>query len=200
MASRPPPNNPLVVRVAMLYSRDTRTFVNTFHVVDTAGWTLAKMQTLATDTFNWWNTSYKHAIPAAVLLYQIQVRLYDPANPLAYDSNINPPVAGDEAGTSEAGNVTATISLRTGLAGRKYRGRMFVPGVSEVVTNPNDTLTSTGLALIAAAAATFVTTAFTGGVRVAIWHVATNTFTFVTSAVLNSVIDSMRRRLPNRGR
>jgi hypothetical protein len=200
MASRPPPNNPQVVKVTMLYRRDTRTFVNTFHLKDSAGWDITKMQNAANDARDWWNTSYRLSQPAQVALYGVQVRLYDPANPLAYDLAVSPPIAGSQSGTSEAGNVTATISTRTGLAGRKFRGRMFVPGIAEVYANPDDTATSAFVAALAGAAVAFVGTAWHGGYQPAVWHFATNTATPIISAVISNILDSQRRRLPGRGR
>lgn len=54
-----------------------------------------------------------------------------------------PPTVGDtsftQAGTSTAaglpGTVAIVVSLRTGSAGRSYRGRIYVPGVDESVTD-----------------------------------------------------------------
>jgi len=50
---RPHPNNPDVVKVALLYQRDSRQFINTLHVHDIAGWDLAKMNALAVLIVNW---------------------------------------------------------------------------------------------------------------------------------------------------
>src|SRR4051794_36739577 len=126
-----PPFNVDVCRVTIFGSRDTRQILNTFHVSNTAGWSLPTMATLSNDVQAWINTQYKTLVPAPITWYLISVRLYNPSNPLAYDLSISPPIAATRAGVAEAGNVTATLSLRTGLAGRRYRGRMYVAAISE---------------------------------------------------------------------
>lgn len=196
----PIPNNPKVVKVAFVFSRDNRTFINTFHVADPDGWDAASMHTLAVDMAGWWTLHYAGDMPAGVSLQQIQVRLLDPSNPLAEDYTTGLPVAGGTVAAMEAANVTSTLSWRTGLAGRKYRGRTYVPSIAETQTTQDDKLTgamSTALSIIANA---FIT-AVTSGNRVpVVFHAATNTFTQIVSYVIENILDSQRRRLPNRGR
>lgn len=194
------PNNPLVARISMLFTRDARTFVNTFHLARSTGWTLAQLQQAVVDTASWWSLYYKQSQGAGVALAQIQGRLYDPAQPLAYDLNVTPPEPGTIASTLEAANATATMSWRTGLAGRKYRGRMYVPSLVESGVNANDTLNAALLALLANAANRFVGTWWSNQATPVVFHRSTNGLTLITSFVLDAILDSQRRRLPGRGR
>jgi hypothetical protein len=195
-----PPFNVDVVRVTIFGTRDTRQVLNTFHVANPAGWTLATMAALAVDTQSWINSAYKTLVSTPITWYLISVRLYNPSNPLAYDLSISPPIAASQAGPAEAGNVTATLSLRTGLAGRKYRGRMYVAAISENHVAQNDLLTSAYVALAGTVTQAFLTAMNAGSRVAAIFHKATNTYTAVNGYAIENIVDSQRRRLPGRGR
>jgi len=196
----PAPNNPLVCRVSIIGSRDTREIVNTFHVANNTPWTLTQMAQLATDTQNWINTSLKGMVPPQYSFNQISVRQYDPVTPQAYDLSISPPIVGTRGAVAEAGNVTVTMSLRTGLAGRKFRGRMYTPGIDESDVNTNDTIKSGLVAGLAAATQAFLTYLFTGTRAPVIFHKSSNTFTQIIGYAIENILDSQRRRLPGRGR
>lgn len=193
------PNQPFIVRASMIYTRDTRTYVNVIHLFKAAGWTLPNMQQAALDMRDWWINLYRVGVPSQVNLVQVQMRLYDPANPLAYDLGVAPS-PGTRVGAAESGNVTMTISWRTGLAGRKFRGRIYVPALSEQDVSTNDVVSSVVTAVFSAAALALYTGQLTNGVVPAVFHRATATYTPVNSHVIDAIVDSQRRRLPGRGR
>ena len=195
-----PPFNVDVCRVTIFGTRDTRQMLNTFHVSKTGGWTLADMATLATDVQTWISAQYKGLVPNVISWYLISVRLYNPANPLAFDLSISPPIVGTNAGTAEAANVTATLSLRTGLAGRRYRGRLYVAALSETLIAATDLLSS-GYVVQAGTVTQALLTAMNVGARaLAIFHKLSNTYTNVNGYAIENIVDSQRRRLPARGR
>jgi hypothetical protein len=195
-----PPFNVDVVRVTIFGTRDTRQVLNTFHVSNTAGWNLSSMATLANDVVSWISTSYKTLVSTPITWYLVSVRLYNPSNPLAYDQSISPPIAATQAGPAEAGNVTATLSLRTGLAGRKYRGRLYVAAISENHVAQNDLLTSSYVILAGTVTQALLTAMNVGTRAIAIFHKLTNTYTNVNGYAIENIVDSQRRRLPGRGR
>jgi hypothetical protein len=183
----------------MVYSRDTRTYINVVHLFKAAGWTLTAMQQAAVDLRDWWINQYRVSIPSAVSLTQVQMRLYDPANPLAYDLGVTPS-PGLRAFTPESGNVTLTMSWRTGLAGRKFRGRIYVPGLCVTDVSSTDTVASVITAALSVAAQALYSGALSGGVVPAVFHRSTATYTPVNSHVIEALVDSQRRRLAGRGR
>lgn len=195
----PPPNNPEVCRFTLQYKRDTRTFENVFHVRSTGGWNLDDMETAAITFRVWWDTYMKLKIPNVISLYQVMARLYDPSNPLAFDYPVSPPIPGTEAGDTEPGNVTSTLSFRTGLAGRKYRGRIYVAGYNAGDIAPDDTITSAAVTRNAVAADRLIDI-WPIDQDLVVFHKATNTFTPIKSYIIENIVDSMRRRLPARGR
>ena len=202
----PPPNNPNVCKVALVFARDTRTFINTFHVENSVEWDFSAMQVLATDFRDWFDTYYEACISDEVSLTQVQVRKYDPTAPLAYDLPVSPPIAGTRPGECLPGNVTCTMSWRTGLAGRRFRGRVYVPGISEADVSVFDEVSSTVINLLATAGVQLLTSALTAG-ALGVFHAPKevpsafdNTITQIVSVVLEDIVDSQRRRLPGRGR
>jgi len=195
-----PPNNPNVVRAALIMARDTRQIINTMHIDQPGGWTLGDLTTLGAALKTWFDTYYKLLLPSAYSLNTIQLRVYNPAVPLALDYSVTPPIAGTRPGAAEAGNVSLTMSERTGLAGRKYRGRMYVAGVSETDVSATDTISSTVVALASNAMANLIVSALPGIASLNIFHRADNTTTEVISYVIENILDSQRRRLPGRGR
>lgn len=195
----PLPNNPNVCKVAMLYKRDTRQFINTLHFHRNNLWTVSEMQALASAIVTWWQDHLRLAVHESVSLVGIQVRQYDPTFPQAVDLNVVP-IPGIQTGDPEPGNVTSTISWRTGLAGRKYRGRLYVPGYATAQTAVDDTLISIAVSALTQAASNFLVSALPAGTNPVIFHVATNLTSRITSFVVENILDSQRRRLPARGR
>jgi hypothetical protein len=195
-----PPNNPLVCRVAMVFARDTRQFVNTFHVVKAGGWNLSQMITTATAFSDWWNNNYKLFAGAAVALTQVQIRLYDPSTPLSYDLSPVSPVPGTASGTIDSGQETLSASWRTGLAGRKYRGRFYTVGMTQSQHDTLDKVTSAYVTGIGSAAATLIANLAGQATALAVFHRISNTYTPINSTIIENLIDAQRRRLPGRGR
>src|SRR3982751_4850567 len=122
----PPPNDPRTARVARQVNRDTRHFINTFHVRRSDGGILSSSDLLnmANQFATWWNTNYRPLVTADITGNDVVVTKLDPAAPLQETL----PLTGAgtySSGGPEPGDVTAAVSWRTGLAGRKYRGRFY---------------------------------------------------------------------------
>jgi hypothetical protein len=158
------------------------------------------MTLLAEQFVDWWRDTFNQASSNQINLEQVQVRLLNPANPLAVDYTTGLPITGGRSSVHEPYNVTVTISWRTGLAGRKYRGRIYVPGLTEDTTNTDDTIASFEVATLAASASDLMLRMATLSADLVIFHKIDNTYTAVTTYVIDNVLDSQRRRLPGRGR
>jgi hypothetical protein len=195
-----PPNNPAVVLVRMLFSRDTRTFVNTFHVTRSTAWTTTNMGTLANMFVTWWSTQYRNLAWTGVALYQVQVRLYDPTNPLAFDLTLGTPAGGTVGSAPDPASATLSTSWRTGLAGRKYRGRFYTVGMVEAQSQDNDTVTSGYVTSAGTVATALLSDLAAAALSLVIFHRVDNTFTPVISTIVENLVDSQRRRLAGRGR
>src|SRR4051794_22935224 len=118
MPVTPLPNNPDVCKISLIFQRDTREFVNSFHIRRGGGWTVAQVTSAIVDAISWWNSNIRTSIPAAVALVRAEGRVYNPAAPIVVTTNVSPASVGGRGGTAEAANVSLTLSERTGLAGR----------------------------------------------------------------------------------
>lgn len=202
----PAPNNPLVAKVILNYASDTRQFQNVFHVSANTPWTLPQLQQLATDFKNWWDLQLSTRSTNDVSLTLVQTRKLDPTDPIGFDFPVIPPIPGDLAAQSVPSNSTLTLSWRTGLAGRRFRGRTYVPAVSANDVSTVDTASSVLVNSLLVAGTQLITSVLVHG-ALTVFHAPgavpssfDNTFTDVTTAVVENILDSQRRRLPGRGR
>lgn len=202
-----PPNNPLVVKVSLIMARDQRETVNTFHVQRNSGWTEAQMLDLANAVKAWFQVWYAFSLTSNIVLNNIQVRLLDPTNPLGVDLALVPPIVGQRVIPAAPANVTLSLSERTGKAGRAYRGRMFAAAIADQDRDQTDVITSTAVTRWSGVIDHLIQDIITYGAQMVIFHTPhllphplDNTFTPVIGFVIENILDSMRRRLPGRGR
>jgi hypothetical protein len=199
-----PPNNPAVAKISLVGNRDTREWVNTYHVYKTAGsMDGGDLHNLCIAFFNWYNTFVKPQLLPSIVLDIIEARKLDPSNPLAEDFTTGLPLVGSnaETTTNEAANVTLATSWRTGLAGRKYRGRNYFPAIREDAVTPDDRInTAMVTALTGIAAQYLLAIAGAGSFEPVVFHKFDNSVTAITQFVIDAILDSQRRRLPGRGR
>lgn len=112
---------------------------------------------------------------------------------------ISPPQAGGDFENSFPGNVAMCVSLRTALAGRRFRGRKYFSGIplTKIAGNTLDSLFAGNVVsdingLIAALN--------TNGTPLSIVSFVGVTVVPVTTAIMADLnVDSMRRRLTGRG-
>jgi hypothetical protein len=95
-------------------------------------------------------------------------------------------------------NVALAVSWRTGLAGRTNRGRTFMGGLPASGYN-NDAITGSLLTALSTLAAALISQTFTGGFDFAVASFKDSLAKVITGFIMETVIDSMRRRLPGRG-
>lgn len=119
---------------------------------------------------------------------------------------VSPPVAGGNSTQQLPNNVTYTITKKTAQRGRSFRGRNYVPGLTEDAVNlnainptfRNDLLDVwEGLRLVAAEDGwtMVVVSRISGGVE----RVSGVTTPVTAISTADPTVDSQRRRLPGRG-
>jgi len=125
--------------------------------------------------------------------------LGDPAGP-EYTVVPSSPLAGGSLNPGLPGNVTLCVSLRTALAGRRFRGRKYFSGLveSSVVGNEVD---AGVVATIVAGVNGVIGAMQDAAIPLTIVSYAGLTNTTVVNAVcVDNFVDSQRRRLTGRGR
>ena len=101
-----------------------------FHVLDNNfNGSSVSANLLAAAVETWVAAEYAPTYGPGLIVSNIQVRDASQQNGVVVDFGVNEP--GTNAGTGLPGNVAFAVSLRTGFAGKSYRGRMYHPWLSE---------------------------------------------------------------------
>lgn len=176
--------------------------VNVFHFIDQVGpLNTVRATALATKLATWVGTQWDAMACDDWECFRIEVVGID-EGPMPYvDYSMNN--FGAVTGNPLPNNVTLAISLRTGYAGRAYRGRVFHVGLAESMVSINDVVAPWN-ADIPAAYYNLIGIAagddFTWGVASYFLDGQPRQFgiiTPITNCVLvDNIVDTQRRRLP----
>lgn len=109
-----------------------------------------------------------------------------------------PTNVGTIAGSPLPNNVALAVSWRTGLAGRRNRGRSFIGGLTANAASA-DLAASTFVTDLATLATSLISTSFAGGFDFGVTSKLDVATKIITGFVIEAILDSMRRRLPTRG-
>jgi hypothetical protein len=127
--SRPFIPIPNTCSVEMIYSLFGDVVENCFSVKSNTPFTLALCQELRTVFDSWHNTSFKACVGPDTVLQRIRTRALDTNSGATEDYHLPSPRAGTAGAGSFPSNVTLAIKLATALAGRSYRGRIYMPSI-----------------------------------------------------------------------
>jgi hypothetical protein len=110
--------------------------VNVFWVKRSAPWTGALITTMLDAFITWFGTgdgthSYQKLISLTISLSKVTGRDYTTQNGLSLVSQYTLPLAGTDANDMIAAGTTKAVTHRTGLAGKSYRGRTFLCGITD---------------------------------------------------------------------
>jgi len=203
------------VMVEIRYLLDLQHIENTLYFESAGAPTPATITQLINAVEGWWIANLKPLIPTAVTLVEfVGTDLTTASGPQVTLPPVGPQ-AGSVADPVLPNNVTIAISFRTGLRGRSFRGRNYHPALWETGVISN-TLQNTIVAAIQAAYnalivdAAVIAAGFTWVVVSRFSGVDANgdpipraagvTTPVLSALIVDPTIDSMRRRLPGRGR
>lgn len=117
--------------------------------VKQVGLTLASMTTVGDDVKEWWDTGYgagtpafKTYCPAAITLEEVTRRRVEPLEPVIESYTTGLPIAGTAAGDLYSGQVAPLVSFRTANVGKSYRGRAYLPPISEAFVGSNASISA----------------------------------------------------------
>ena len=138
--------------------------INTIWVKRSAPWTLSTLNAVSAGLVTWFTTAVGGQTMQAnmsnqVSFVQVQFRDYTTQNGLSGIYQTGLPLVGTIAQPQLAAGLTFAFTLRTGLAGRSYRGRVFQVGMtlSAIVNIQNNTVVPAFAAGIAAVWANLIT-------------------------------------------
>lgn len=159
---------------------------------------------LAGIAYDWWGDSFQDDLTADNTLNEIVATDQTAQGAPAYPFSVSE--AGTRASYAMPLNSPMCVSLRTNLRGRSYRGRMYVSGFPTTVQLSATDFTTAEVANVAAEFALLKSALNTGGWQ---WVVASKQHNgavttpavtnLVSSIIVDTHIDSQRRRLAGRG-
>lgn len=193
--------------VSIRYNWDGQNVENGIYVSAALGGEMPELSAIATVVHDSLVDVLLPIQASTLILREIFVRDLTTATSGQFTLPGDPTDIGGSASPSQPNNVSLSISFRTAKTGRSFRGRNFVLGLTEgAVTN-----SGVGLGTVASYVDAY------NGFRTAInaingvWVVVSKksggvdrteglATPVITALVVNSVVDSQRRRLPGRGR
>lgn len=129
MASIPVPNT---AQLEIIYNYGSVTMENVLNFTYTGGaFGVTELQEMADTVGSWVFTYYAQEMSAAIYVSSIVAKSLDPSSPYEVFSDVATPFPGTVVGNVLPSNICALISLRTGTIGRAYRGRVYMPGLTE---------------------------------------------------------------------
>lgn len=196
---------PDCIEFAMRYTQHSQEVVNTlwFNKAGTDPITMADLMAGCAALANWHEVNLAPLQDDGITLNEIAARDYTSQSSYIYVLTADSP--GELAGTGQPGNVTAAITFRTGRAGRSFRGRNFIVGLTEGQTEANqlaagvasdyiDAYTEMNSLMNDENLIHAVVSRYSGGVAR-----GSGIFTAVTAYTMDNDLDSMRTRLTGRG-
>lgn len=203
MAYIPVPNT---VKVAMNILTGGQLCAMTFTVEKGSQPSIADLEGLNEIFRSWFDNSVKPLMHATCQLTSIVSTDLTTASSPSVTLSVNPPISGTAGGNTSPNNVTLATSFRTSLRGRSYRGRSYIVGIptsviQSAVMVAGSYATNIILSFLALRAA-LVAGAWTHVVVSRVQNkvaLAVGVTTPITSYLIDTFLDSMRRRLAGRG-
>lgn len=198
---------PDTAMVEMVYTQDGQYCENVFHVWCDGGIADEALTDVAEAFIGWWEDSLKSLVAVGVSLVNVRVTKLDTNVSLGIEYATGLPIASTMAQEQLPNNVTVAVKWLTGFRGRSFRGRSYMIGLprGKVINNQLETAYHASLLT---AWGNLVAAVATIGINYELVVVsrrhdnADRSFgisTPVVDAVIDTTVDSQRRRLPGRG-
>lgn len=194
-----------VAKVELFYRQDSQNLENVLHFETATTPDSSLLTDLANDVISWWDTVMQPLVANTVSLVGVKATSLESDIAPAVESVTGLPLVGTVSGGSPPNNVTLVVKLLTENRGRSYRGRVYHVGLALSQISGNVISSTPRTALLAAYGALMVPAGFHSSTLVVASRVedgverAEGVATPVTGMAINTVLDSQRRRLPERG-
>ena len=172
-----------------------------------AGVTIAKMEDLAAELVDWWDTNVRAFMGNYVALQRLRLLDLSTAESFEFTWSTGLPITGTRVGTDLPANLAFCMKLSTGLSGRSNRGRIYFFGMVEgdVTGNSVTSTYANGVRSAANALKTLVGSEDTYGLVVASFisggqpRVTAQVTPVIDASYVDLRVDTQRRRLPTGG-
>lgn len=178
--------------------------INIIHTSSSTSATLENLESIADAVITWVQDSVLPETHPSYVLQMVKVRDISSSTGLAVEIAPATSSPGEAGGTAAAANASIVASLRTGVQGRSFRGRIYFGGLAQQTLTNAQTMGVSS----AAAYATMVTDLIdvltaVGQTLSVLSRVAdgvqrvTGILTEVIQVIVNTKVDSQRRRTAN---
>lgn len=198
---------PNIIEVHFRGTFDGERVENRIHVNALTEPTTAICQSVAAAAGAWWDAEAQPYAASNVYLREVYCKSLHEANAAEGTYVFTPAAQGAATGDSLPNNVALALSLRTGLTGRSARGRWFWYGFVEGQVDASR-VNPTTVGILQGAMTQLLTDISALGYQWSIVSFRTNNaprvggpvyFPVTDIVIVDSVVDSQRRRLPGRG-
>jgi len=197
---------PDTAEIVLIGTMGGQEIINTFFGNMDGGYAIADIEALANAVDSWAGSFWRPQMPSNYTYNRTEVRGLNSAIDLTASAAAEAGV-GALAASSFSNNSSLAIKRSSGFTGRGARGRIFIPPPSTAgLVDANHISDAFAATLVGVLDALDTAIADVGFLPVIVHRVEAGVplatavvFTLVEWVVINTVIDSMRRRLPGRG-
>lgn len=129
----PLPARPDIVRTAIIQQLHGQEVVNVVNWLYPDTVTETQVSDLAGTVASQWDLNVMAFASFQMTLVRVEARQAVPFSGIGFDFPVSPPAAGESTANARNGATATVISLRTGRAGRSFRGRLFIGGTPDTV-------------------------------------------------------------------
>jgi hypothetical protein len=202
---------PGIAQAELVFTWNEQTVEMVLNFQGSGAWSATTLDLLGSSLVSWFQTYLAPLLSTQIQLRIVRVRDLTTVNGVGVEHSSGLPSGGLINTASVPNNVAIAVKHSTGLTGRSFRGRSFVPGLAAGDINVNTLLPDSLTALRNAFANLNVVSNVNGAVHVVLskYHGvdsqgkpiprATAIATPVLSYSVDPTVDSQRRRLPGRG-
>jgi len=197
---------PGTVQLEILFTWDGQYCETVLHYTKEAGFDNDDMVDLAEYITAWIGSDWDTLMSNTITFIGLRLTDMTSETGTVIDYGTGFPIQGFVVSPSLPNNVALVVTKRTLLRGRSYRGRVFVPGLSEGNVTGNVVNPAHVAAVIAALEDIRIVPVTSGQFEMSVASRyadkqprAVGVVTGVSAFTSDGVVDSMRRRLPGRG-
>lgn len=200
------PSLEYITKIDLIQSLDEQVVVNSVYAKRDTVWSVPIATNVALDTIDWWETYIAPRLTTSTQLELVRVTQLDDPDGFIIEENSGLPINGTVALEPEPSNVSVVVSFRSGLRGRRNRGRNFLGGIPQAAIATNN-VDDTYMGQLVAAYEALNSDVFIPNDA---YHVIyscrdiggedlSGVGVVVTSYLVNPIVATQRRRLPGRG-
>lgn len=193
---------PLGIRIALEFDLAGKVVVNVYHVTTEDPIVTVKLIDIALAFVDWWDVELSNRFSEDIALFSVTALNLNVENGEKITQPVTPVIPGQVVQPAVSNNVALVVASKTTKTGRSFQGRSYLAALGETDVTNNHIVIAKAAAIgadfvllsgrLAAENADLVVASFQAGGVPRAEGVATK----ITSYIVNTRVDTQRRRLP----